>query len=105
MYAGSDRPKLRDLREHVVEWAACKWRELGVVLLPYHFYALSDGIGSTMLYDDKCCMSVFQRWLDTTVDATWDQLIRALKSVELNYLADRLEQMIIRESEFYSTCR
>ena len=43
------------------------------------------------------CERVLDRWLMIAEDATWNQLIRALRSpnVELNYLADRLKKMII----------
>ena len=45
----------------------------------------------------SCCKCLFKKWLDTTTDATWNQLIRALRtpSIQLDYLAGRLEQMNI----------
>ena len=107
MYVGSDRPALRDLYEHVVEEAAYKWRDLRVDLLPYERHAVLDIIEADGPNDVECCINVFERWLETTRDATWYQLIRALSSpnVRLNDLAFHLEQMIVREGEFYSTCR
>ena len=106
MYVGSDRPTLKDLHKYVVNEAALKWRDLGLELLPYERYGVLDNIeASSPCNAAKCCWSVFQKWLMTTEDASWNQLIRALRSVQLNDLADRLEQMIIREGELYSTCR
>ena len=104
MYVGSDRPTLKDLHEHVVKEAALKWKDLGSEL--YQRYIVLDSIKLSSPPDAvQCCMHVFQRWLDTNIDASWNQLIRALKRVQLYGLADRLEQMIIREGELYSTCR
>ena len=114
MYVGSDRPTrrptgrptLRDLQEHVAVEAAYKWRVLGLELLLYERYKDLNTIEAACAYDVvECCRDVFKLWLETTPDATWNQLIRALRSVQLYGLADRLEQMIIREGELYSTCR
>ena len=46
-----------------------------------------------------CCKCVLKKWLDTASDATWNELIRALRSpsVQLYYFADQLEQMMITE--------
>ena len=105
MYVGSDQPRLRDLYEHVVKEAAYKWRHLRVELLPYQLNEL-DIIDANWPHDAvRCCMNVFQKWLEYTANASWDQLIRALRSVQLDSLAVQLEQMIIREGELYSTCR
>ena len=47
----------------------------------------------------NCCKRVLEKWLDTTSDATWNELIRALKSpsVQLVAFAEQLEQMLITE--------
>ena len=95
---GSDRPSLKDLHEHVVIQAAGKWRDLGVCLL-------SQPDQAEMITADhsrdavSCCKGILEKWLDTTTDATWDQLIRALRSpsIQLDHLAGQLEQMLITE--------
>ena len=105
MYVGRYRPTLKDLCEHVVKEAAYKWRDLGVNLLPYERHAVLDSIEANSSYDAvKCCRSVFQKWLEPTPVVTWNQLIRALRRVQLYDLADRLKRMI-REGQLYSTCR
>ena len=50
--------------------------------------------------------NVFKKWLDTTSDATWNKLIRALKSpgVQLDYFAGQLEQMMTTECKTYIKC-
>ena len=84
---------------------ADKWKELGIELL-------SNEGGHSMLqiiavdhpHDVvSCCKRLFEYWLQTTVDATWNQLIRTLRSpcVQLDYLADQLEQMMSTECKIY----
>ena len=48
-----------------------------------------------------CCKRVFQKWLDTTEDATWNMLIKALRSpsVQLDYLAGQLKKILMTESK------
>jgi len=50
-----------------------------------------------------CCMRMFQKWLEKTPDASWNQVLAALKtrSVELNYLADEIEQKLKEKCETY----
>ena len=50
-----------------------------------------------------CCREMFAEWLRTEVDASWDQLLEALRSsnVQLIHLADQIEHEI---SNTNSTC-
>ena len=43
-----------------------------------------------------CCREMFAEWLRTEVDASWDQLLEALRSsnVQLIHLADQIEHEI-----------
>ena len=95
---GRDRPSLQDLSEHVVTIAADKWRDLGVQLLPrLGREKMLDMIAADHPHDVvSCCKCVLKKWLDTTTDATWNELIRALRSpkVQLGNLAGDLEQMV-----------
>ena len=95
---GSDRPSFKVLCDHVVNSVAEKWRSLGVQLLPLDMVDIiaADHPNNVV----SCCKSVLQKWLETTAtDATWNHLIKALRSpsVLLNHLASRLEQMLITE--------
>ena len=58
-----------------------------------------DIIEADHCHDTVRCMKVLEIWLETSSDATWNQLIRALRSpsVQLYDLADQLERMIIKE--------
>ena len=102
---GSDRPLLKDLYDHVVNNVAGKWRDLGVQLLRPDQEKMLDIIAADHPHDVVgCCKCVLNKWLNTTTDATWNELIRALRSpsVQLDYLAGQLEQMMITECKIYS---
>ena len=98
-HTGSDRPSVPALSNHVVNKVAGqgKWRDLGLQLLPPETVGIiaEDHPHSVV----SCCRRVLEEWRETTTDATWNQLIRALRSpsVHLNHLASQLEQMLITE--------
>ena len=97
---GSDRPSLRSLHDHVVNSVAGKWKDLGVQLLPPE---MIDIIAADHPHNVvSCCQCVLKKWLDTT-SATWNQLIKALRSpsVQMDYFAGQLEQMLITQRKFY----
>ena len=102
---GSDRPSLADLYDHVVNETAHKWRDLGVKLLRPDQENLLNIIEADYPHDVvRCCKCVLEKWLNTTTDATWNELIRALMSpsVQLVTSAKLLEQMLITECKTYS---
>ena len=101
---GSDRPSLKNLNDHVVNNVAHKWRDLGEQLLQPDQETMLDIIEADQPSDVvSCCKRFFKKWRDTTTNATWDQLIQALRSpsVQLVYLADQLQQMLITERKIY----
>ena len=74
---------------------ADKWRDLGVQLLAPDHQGVLKIIAADHPHDVvSCCKCVLEKWLDTTTDATWDQLITALRSpsIQLHYLASQLEK-------------
>ena len=77
---------------------ADKWRELGVqLLLPSHQRILKVLAKDHPHDAATCCKRVLEKWLDTTTDATWNELIRALRSpsIQLDYLAGQLEEQMM----------
>ena len=85
----------------MVNRIAGKWKDLGVQLLPSE---MVDIIAVDNLHNAVSCHKyILKKWLDITTDATWNQLIKALKgpSVQINYFAGQLEQMLITERKFY----
>ena len=43
------------------------------------------------------CHCVLEKWLETDVDATWRHLIEALKQIQLDYFASKLEKKLKSE--------
>lgn len=87
-------PTLKQLQE-VTIIVAPKWEELGSKLL-------NKNICRTLkmdYHDDaaKCCSEMFQRWLQMDMNPSWRKLILALESVDLNSLAQKLEETYIGE--------
>ena len=81
---------------------ADRWKDLGVQLLRSDQEKMLNIIEADYPHNTvKCCKRVFRKWLDTTEDATWNMLIKALRSpsVQLNYLAGQLKKMLITESK------
>ena len=96
-FSGNDRPIIKDLDNYVVKDVADRWRYLGIQLLdPFSGNDLNIIEKNHPLNVVGCCHSMFQKWLETKPDATWNQLLLALKSpcVELNHLADQIEQKL-----------
>jgi len=86
----------------VVPGAALKWKGLGVQLLDPTSGTELDIIEKQNHYDVKeCCVHMFQKWLDKTPDASWNHVLAALRcpSVELNHLANQIEQKLIEKCE------
>ena len=101
-YIGSGRPSLTDLYNLVVNNVADKWRDLGVQLLRPDQEKLLDIIAANHPHDVvSCCKCVLKKWLDTTTDATWNELIRTLRSpsVQLDCLAGQLEETELTTAE------
>ena len=101
MHTGSDRPSVKDLHEHVLTNVADKWDDLGDQLLVRPDQANVVNIIRANHPGDviSCCKRILKEWLDTTEDATWNQLISALRSpsVRLHHFAGQLEHMLTAE--------
>ena len=70
------------------------WKDLGKVLMPDAIAELS-----TISQDHRdrvinCCSRMFQLWLQRKPNASWKQLIMALKEINLNTLASQIEGML-----------
>ena len=90
--------KKQKILDHVVPHVISHWYELGVKLLKEDQEAHLDTIKSNHSSDNKkCCIEMFWYWLSTNTNATWKQLIYALRSpaVELPVVAANLEKILI----------
>ena len=80
--------------------AACNvntqlWKDLGGELIPdavTELNAISVQYRGNVV---ECCSSLFQLWLQRQPNASWKQLIEALKKVALNHLATLIEEMLV----------
>ena len=93
-----NRPLLKDLYDHVVPVVADKWRDIGVHLLPP---TLVDNRVLEVISADHphsvedCCKAMFDKWLETQKDTSWNHLIEALDTIELYSFANKLRKDII----------
>ena len=96
IHTGNDQPALKLLNKHVRKGASSKWHDLGLELLEQEdeeiLHKFKCNNPNNM---DECCKEMFQLWLRKSPDATWNQLIQALKEVELNNLAATIEGMLM----------
>ena len=96
IHTGHDRPALKLLNKHVRKEVSSKWHDLGLELLEQEDEARLNEIETNNPSDvSKSCKEMFQFWLNKCTNATWNQLIQALKEVELNSLATTIEGMLI----------
>ena len=96
MHTGYDRPALKLLNKHVRKDVSSKWHDLGLELLEQEDEERLNEIKNNNPSDiSECCKEMFQLWLRKCTNATWNQLIQALKEVELNNLAAKIDGMLI----------
>ena len=95
--AGRDRPFLRDLTIHVIPSVATRWYKLGLVLLDTKYENELNIIEDDIRNDaETCCRKMFSKWLNTDELASWDKLIKAVRIVQLNNVANDIEQLLLQ---------
>jgi len=72
---------------------ATKWYELGLELVD------SNRILKVIEADHRndantCCRKMFEKWLEKISDASWSQLITALKNIKMETAADVVSKFI-----------
>ena len=88
--AGANRPALKYL--HRFKNDICKhWYDLGVQLLHNDDVAKLDNVQANFKDVDQCCSRMFRIWLDSSTSATWNDLILALRVIDLRDLATKIE--------------
>ena len=110
-----DRPETKYLNRHVRGQlsAACEdnpeaWKDLGVELLPpggNSMAALKTISANSHGNVIKCCSSMLALWLQRQPEASWRQLIEALKATGLDYVATDLEGKLIPQGKHYAWIR
>ena len=101
-YTVDDRPKEIYLGRHIRPQlcAACDvntqlWKDLGRELMPDAETELSTISVQHRSNVVDCCSSLFQLWLQRKSNASWKELLDALKKVNQNYLATQIEGMLV----------
>ena len=77
-YAEATSPELKDLYKYMRGNPQCAiyWKEIGILLgLDANKLEIikMDNPGNT----EKCCMSMFDKWLQTDVSSSWEKFFKA----------------------------
>ena len=95
---------MRDLNKHVIPLVATRWHDLGLELLETTLkHERELEIIETNYRNDvsTCCRKMLSKWLESQSDsASWDQLIQAVKNIELNNVANDIEQLLLLQGEY-----
>ena len=88
---------MKDLNRHVIPLVATRWYDLGLELLETQHEKELEIIEAGNNEIKTCCRKMFSKWLETQFDnASWDQLIQAVKNIELNNVANDIEQLLLQ---------
>ena len=104
LYVGTDHPALRYLYKYVKADIANDWFEIGVELFDVGDEAVLKTIKKNFPGDaNKCASEMLQLWLDRKPEASWNQLLEALKepNIKLNTLATKIEKMLSNGTYLY----
>ena len=71
---------------------ATQWGDLGLELV--ESYQILREIEANYPNDvNTCCRVMFQKWLERSPDASWSQLITALKNIQMNFAAESISKL------------
>ena len=99
LFVGHQRPSLKYLNRYVRGSVSSKWHDLGIELLDPDDVEELDKIKIQYPQDlNECCKAMFQLWLRKQSDASWNQLIGALRQpgIQLDTLATKVEQNLLQ---------
>ena len=97
----NSKPTKKKLLDYVIPHVTPCWYKLGVKLLNEEQESHLDIIESNRAGDNEtCCLDMFRYWLSTNADASWKQLMEALRSpgVKLPVVAADIEKMLTGKS-------
>ena len=70
---------------------ADQWYELGLLLLEPKYENYLKTIEGDVRNDSRTCRKMFDKWLTTDLQASWDKVIEALTLIGLNNVASDLK--------------
>jgi len=84
---------MKILNRQVIPKVNTKWYDLGLELLDDEYERELDMIDKDYRKDGSkmCCQKMFTR-----DDASWNQLIEAMRTIELNSVASDIEQQLVQ---------
>lgn len=106
---GNNRPTLRQLQEILaadITGFSTKWYELGSQLL-------EDFTSVNILNEIECdypnsaskrCIKMFEKWLNQQPKTSWDQLLTALKNIDMNSAVEQIKGKLCMICVEYATC-
>ena len=83
---------------HVIPSVATKWYEVGLMLLDQNQLDIIEADRNDAA---TCCRKMFSKWLNTDELASWDKLIKALRIVQLNNVANDIQLLLQGEYVLY----
>ena len=86
---------MRDLSRHVLLEVATRWYDLGLELFDAKYEKYLEIIDEDNRSVESCCRKMFSKWLESK-QASWDQLINALKTIEMDILASKVESLLLQ---------
>ena len=100
----SDRPGFKYLNRHVVVPIAPKWYDVGLELMEIEDEKELDAIQAeqSINSDKERAKKMLKLWLDKNIDASWNDLLKALKmpTIGLNAIALEIQNLLVPESTF-----
>ena len=93
----ASRPTLRDIDAHVIPRICTNWFSLGLQLLDPKYKKDLIIIEADARNDAATsCRKMFSKWLNTDELCSWDKLIKALEILNLNDVANGIEQLLLQ---------
>ena len=97
LYIGN-HPTIKQLHSILnpnVSGVATRWHDLGLQLFDNDATGILDVIKADHPNDvTTCCNEMLKKWLEMQHDASWSQLVKALKKTGMNTMANNINKLI-----------
>ena len=72
------------------------WYDLGLQLLEHNGARILKEIKYNCGNDaSRCCMKMFEKWLEQQPHSSWNQLLTALVNLDMNYAAEQIIGIVV----------
>jgi len=88
---------MKEINHYVLPLVATSWYSLGLELLDREHEKSLEIIEENNKHDvESCCRKMFVKWLETSESSTctWEQLIDAIKRIDLIKAAEKIELLL-----------